>query len=732
MHGVELHDRLVDTTSGRKATANLGPWKRSVLAVRWRQIGALSTVVTVVLALLPLALVATKADAATPLNIFVGYMDTHTKVSSSSQPNPWPYTDRSSFVGSPCPTYPSKTCWDASAIRLDNPGSTAISGVHPSVVIGSRTYDLWGSNLTVKAHGMLVLTATGRQKSNNFNGSDLSPNAYKGGKVASCARSRAIPVVQIVIAGATTKYLDSAQVLSGGGVDKGHCLDGSFVLRRMDESHPWVQIGSRVTSAPTAPLSLTATAGSGSVSLSWSAPVSDGGRAITGYNVYRGTASGGESGTPVAKKVSTRRFTDKNLTNGTTYYYTVAATNAIGISRRSAASAAVPMMGFTGQAPTRVLDTRIGTGAPTAKLGPGVTMTVPVPGLPTTTELGAGATLTLTVPGLPSTATAVALNVTTTPPAAVTFLTVYPHSFLTVYPGGQTRPSVGSNLNYGPGQTIPNLVLVTLGAGGKVTFYNSAGTVDVIVDVVGYFTPGTGAGFTGQAPTQVLDTRVGTGAPLAKLGGRATLTLTVPGLPAGTTAVALNVTAIDPTTASFLTVYPGDQSRPNVGSNLNYVAGQTITNLVLVPVSPGGTVTLYNNAGTVDVIADLVGSFTPGTGAGFTGVAPTRVLDARVGTGAPTAKLGRRDTLTVTIPGLPVGTTAVALNVTATSPTADSFLTVYAGGQSQPRVGSNLNYVAGETIPNMVLVPLGTGGKVTFYNSAGTVDLIADLVGYFN
>ena len=609
MHRFELHDRLVDTAAGRKAAANLGPRKRNVLPVRWRQIGALSALVTVVLALLPLALVATKAGAATPLNIFVGYMDTHANASSSNQPNPWPYTDRSSFVGSPCSTYPSKTCWDASAIRLDNPGSTDVTGVHPSVVIGSRTYDLWGSNLTVKAHGTLVLTATGHQNSNNFNGSDYSPNAYKGGKVASCAKSRAIPVVQIVIAGAATKYLDSAQVLSGGGVDKGHCLNGSFVFRRMDESHPWVQIGSRVTSAPTAPHSLTATAGSGSVSLSWSAPVSDGGAAITGYNVYRGTASGGESGTPVAKKVSTRRFTDKNLTNGTTYYYTVAATNAIGTSRPSAASAAVPMVGFTGQAPTRVLDTRIGTGAPTAKLGPGVTMTVPVPGLPATAELGAGATLTLTVPGLPATATAVALNVTTTPPAAATFLTVYPDSFLTVYPGGQTRPSVGSNLNYGPGQTIPNLVLVTLGTGGKVTFYNSAGTVDVIVDVVGYFTPGTGAGFTGQAPTQVLDTQVGTGAPIAKLGGGDTLTVTIPGLPAGTTAVALNVTATSPTADSFLTVYSGGQSQPSAGSNLNHAAGETISNMVLVPLGTGGKVTFYNSAGTVDLIADLVGYY---------------------------------------------------------------------------------------------------------------------------
>jgi Zn-dependent metalloprotease len=116
--------------------------------------------------------------------------------------------------------------------------------------------------------------------------------------------------------------------------------------------------------------------------------------------------------------------------------------------------------------------------------------------------------------------------------------------------------------------------------------------------------------------------------------------------------------------------------------------------------------------------------------AGFTGKTPTRVLDTRSGIGAPKAKLGAGATLTLTVPGLPAGVTAVALNVTATGPTAASFLTVYPGGTARP-TASNLNFVAGQTIPNMVLVPLGSGGKVTFYNNAGTVNVIADLVGYF-
>jgi len=122
---------------------------------------------------------------------------------------------------------------------------------------------------------------------------------------------------------------------------------------------------------------------------------------------------------------------------------------------------------------------------------------------------------------------------------------------------------------------------------------------------------------------------------------------------------------------------------------------------------------------------------TPTLPGGFTGRAPTRVLDTRIGTGAPTAKLGAGRTLTLTIPGLPAGATAVALNVTATNPTDPSYLSVYPGGGPRP-AASNLNYIPGQTIPNMVLVPLGPGGTVTFYNAVGTVDVIADLVGYYS
>jgi Fibronectin type III domain len=210
-------------------------------------------------------------------------------------------------------------------------------------------------------------------------------------------------------------------------------------------------------SNPSRPSTVTATAGDAAASVSWMAPVSDGGSPVTGYTVN--ATPGGRT----AATTGATTATVTGLTNGTAYTFTVSATNAVGTSPASAASASVtptsPMVGFTGMTPTRVLNTLNGTGAPKAKLG-------------------ATRTLTLTVPGLPLGTTAVAINVMVTNPTAT--------GYLTVYPGGKPRPGA-SNLTFVANQTIPNLVLVPLGPGNTVTFYNSAGTVNVLGDLVGYY-----------------------------------------------------------------------------------------------------------------------------------------------------------------------------------------------------------------------------------------------------
>jgi hypothetical protein len=62
-------------------------------------------------------------------------------------------------------------------------------------------------------------------------------------------------------------------------------------------------------------------------------------------------------------------------------------------------------------------------------------------------------------------------------------------SFLTVFPAGATLPTV-SNLNFVANSTVPNLVVVKIGAAGQVSIFNQSGKVHVIADVAGYYVPG--------------------------------------------------------------------------------------------------------------------------------------------------------------------------------------------------------------------------------------------------
>lgn len=118
----------------------------------------------------------------------------------------------------------------------------------------------------------------------------------------------------------------------------------------------------------------------------------------------------------------------------------------------------------------------------------------------------------------------------------------------------------------------------------------------------------------------------------------------------------------------------------------------------------------------------------------FQALDPVRALDTRVGTGGvPISPVGPASTLDVTmagVNGVPANATAVVLNVTVVDGTAPSFLSVWPTGDPLPLI-SNLNWTGPEATPNAVTAPIGTGGQVSFYNLAGTVNVIADVSGYF-
>jgi hypothetical protein len=241
-------------------------------------------------------------------------------------------------------------------------------------------------------------------------------------------------------------------------------------------------------------------------------------------------------------------------------------------------------------------------------------------------------------------------------------------------------------------------------------------------------------------PFRITDTRTGSGQPNAgkTLAAAATLNVQVTGLgtvPAGASAAVLNVTAVSPTASGFLTVFPAGITMPTV-SNLNFTPGATVANLVTVPLSATGMVSIFNHAGSTNVVVDVEGYYTSASstdGSGlYNSLSPSRAL----GTLQHGRAIPANSRLPVVVAGssasdgVPATATAVVLNATAAFGTASSFLTVYPTGVTMP-TASNLNFVASQVVANRVTVGVGTSGQIEVYNHTGTVYVDIDVDGYY-
>lgn len=362
--------------------------------------------------------------------------------------------------------------------------------------------------------------------------------------------------------------------------------------------------------------------------------------------------------------------------------------------------------------------------------------------------------------GIPADATAVVLNITATESEGA--------GYVQAFPTGRAQPGTSSNVNLErSGQTIPNAAIVKLGDGGAVTLFTTAST-HLVLDVSGAFVPATPlmggfvaseGRFKGIAPTRMLDTRPGSliqysggkpaagqivefsVAPMTQVPG-ITLPPTMP-TPAHIGSVVLNVTATEASAAGYVQVAAGGALVPGQSSNLNLErAGQTIPNLVIVPVSADRTVSIFTNAGT-HLVVDVLGFFTNDqTGVAsvsglFVPLAPERILDTRDGVRVDGGTYsGGPGATTVYVDRLPVSVGSVVLNVVATEAAGPGYVQV--GPNLQPdgmALGehSNLNVErAGQTIPNLVITQsnqLNVDGVTLF--SSGGAQLIADIFGWF-
>ncbi|MEU6311051.1 PKD domain-containing protein [Streptomyces sp. NPDC047014] len=385
-----------------------------------------------------------------------------------------------------------------------------------------------------------------------------------------------------------------------------------------------------------------------------------------------------------------------------------------------------PGADFTPHTPTRLLDTRDGTGAALGKVAGQGSARVKIAGNA----------------AIPAGVTAVALNVTVTETVDSGFVTAWPGA-------GYDRPGT-SNLNYTPGKSVPNLVIVPVGEDGYVELYNGGPQpVDLIADVTGYFTRAKADGYTSMTPARFVDTREGLGTARGKLAARSAFTTRIGGLqavPQGISAVALNVTVTEPDGPGHLTAYSGGGAAPTA-SNLNFVRGQTVANAVIVPVAADGTVKIFNGSWhAAHVVVDVVGYYSKDSKAAFLPFSPFRTLDTREEAyGWPGGRFRAREYITQGFtPEAAEGVEAYVLNATVTETAGTGFLSVAPspgplpaeGGPAAPapaRPGSStLNWTEGDTVPNLVQAADGEHGVITFWNQGyQDADLVLDVFGVY-
>ncbi|MFC1439183.1 hypothetical protein ABUW04_13035 [Streptacidiphilus sp. N1-10] len=359
---------------------------------------------------------------------------------------------------------------------------------------------------------------------------------------------------------------------------------------------------------------------------------------------------------------------------------------------------------YTAYGPTRLLDTR----SSRTTLKPGADVRVKI--------AGSG--------GISAKALSAVLNITVTNPTAGGYVSAYPDG----------APTGTSNVNFTAGQTVPNLAIASVGDDGYVALHNgSKGTIDLIVDIDGYFSRTPASGYSSSAPSRLVDTRKGIGAAKTPVAAGASIAVQIAGqdgIPAtGVTAVALNVTATGGKSNGYLAAYPDGAKQPTV-SNVNYGAGQSIANAVVVPVGADGKIRLANGPGSgVDAVIDVSGYYSAGSAGAYMPVFPTRVADTRTdGTGS----VAPHDAHGYGFPGTGVEAPAAAvINVTVPVATSPGYISVVPNNGTTPNV-SSLNFQKNQTVANLVQATLDDQANIAVWNMATTPNnLVIDYFGYY-
>jgi hypothetical protein len=274
--------------------------------------------------------------------------------------------------------------------------------------------------------------------------------------------------------------------------------------------------------------------------------------------------------------------------------------------------------------PVRVCDTRSTAPASACRTHGAV-----VAGTPMVVDVTDGGTNTIS----PSDANAAVLNVTGVAGSAGTYLSVFPTTASGTCAYSGAHPPPVSTLNLVVGAVQANRVMVALGpatTGGadtSVCVYNAVGMINVLLDASGWFgaaTAATGDQYQAIGPSRICDTRPGSGLPcagrtLGALGIDIVVVAGEGGLPASgasspALAVVANLTAVVPSSGTYLTLYPANLTGPPHASDVNVNQNEILPNLAVVQIDTtgdahDGDVGLFNAAGTVNALIDVEGWF---------------------------------------------------------------------------------------------------------------------------
>lgn len=306
---------------------------------------------------------------------------------------------------------------------------------------------------------------------------------------------------------------------------------------------------------------------------------------------------------------------------------------------------------------------------------------------------------------------------------------------MTVYNCTATRPTA-STVNYYPGDVTPNGGVFPLDAKGQLCIYSTQ-TLDLVIDVTGYFRATAPLRYEGMDPTLLVDTTTRLRAP-GRLTAGQTLKVNVPaariGVPSGSAAVAISLVGINPDVNAYITAWPCGTTRPPAVT-MNPKRGTTRQNFAIVKLNAAGELCLYTPT-RVDMKVEVMGWFKSTNPHMMVPTTPTRLIDTRdtrpemnLGTGGIRLQGGVQKEITLAgSRGLPADASVLFVNVTIASPANNGTIS-FSDCSASPHVES-ITYQRLRNVSAGLQVQLSPTGSLCV-KSTQAVHVIVDIAGWW-